>query len=742
MIKSSSLPFHRPISTGGKGSTVSRVALVCFLALGPRVLHAQSRDPIFSLERVLIGESAEQAADPTGMDSQEAELSEPPFSNEMISVERGEEDFSSELHSELQMVAGLSPVDLATGVNRVNLRGFPTPRLRNGFAQTGIPDVLNPDRVETIQGPLTPVTGRAAPGGIQNFVTARPRANPQTRVELAVSSLDQQQARFETTGPLVRKRLWQRTAGGWQRRRGPEQFSDNVFSWFSGSITYRRSRSTSLMFTVDYVETDANPAPGVPEYRLTTGGKIQGPYRPLAYFHTYGPAGHVERRIGTASAQLEKQLSGTISLRAMLLGWTRRLVEDRFTTGQYIVDTGKFNGTREPQRTFQPLTAGSAHVEVTARVAAKSSDHKLTASVDHIYTNYRRLQRGLESSDRNALPEDARFFDPDAPNYFRPAYDPLLYRRILTDRTEIAEYTSLAGSERAALWQGRLVASLGGRLDLVSLRLTDAKPGASRPHVSDRVSQFTHHAGLNYQVMKNRLLWFANSSTAFEPSTRVDARTGRIQGNETTLGYETGVKALFWRRRVSATLLLFRLYNQNISRRNPLYEDPIADANQTQPQLVAAGEERFTGGALDLKAQLTPAWSFSGRYTLTDATTTKSPDLPEEVGLPLTRLPRETVSASTRYNFPLSGGRNAWCGATLNYIGAFVSSYESASRAYLAFPGYALFGTNVGYSWKTKKKMSHNLQLGLRNLFDRDLVAVLARPGGGREVTGNYTLTF
>ena len=42
--------------------------------------------------------------------------------------------------------------------------------------------------------------------------------------------------------------------------------------------------------------------------------------------------------------------------------------------------------------------------------------------------------------------------------------------------------------------------------------------------------------------MRNKLLEFANTRTAYDPSTPLDPRTGRIQHNETTLGYENGLR--------------------------------------------------------------------------------------------------------------------------------------------------------------------------------------------------------
>ena len=690
------------------------------------------------------GEDEDEQFDSTGMGGPEAEMNEPPFSNDLLAGPQTEEDFIPELNAELSLATGVSPVDLATGVNRVNLRGFPTPRLRNGFSQIGIPEILNTERVELIQGPLTPVSGRAAPGGIQNFVTARPRARNHTRLRLYTDTLDSRQVRFENSTTLKPKKIWHRLSAGWLHREGPQPFSryDNTF--VSTALTFRHSRSASTMVMVDYAELSANPAPGLPEYRETTTGKIIGPYRPLADFHVYGPNAGISKKIASASAQFEGQLSRRVTLRATLQGWKRELSEERFTTSQYILDLGRFGGTREPQRIEQPLTAVTAGVETTARLSAFQTDHKVTLLIESNHLRYEREQRALPAAARNALPLTVRQFDPDSPDYSRPAYSPDTYSRLITDRREATSYTSVSLSERAAFWNGRLVGTAGLRSDFVSLDLEDDRPGAVRPQVTDRVRELTWHLGGNYQVAPGRLLVFANTSSAFEPSTRVDARTGRIQGNETTLGFESGLKGFFFDRRVSATALLFQYYNKNISRRNPLYEDPIIDAAQTQPQLVSAGEERFTGGTIDLKTMLFDTWTLAGRATITQALTTASPDLPEEIGRPITRLPRTTLGLSLRRAF--TGRFSGFSvGSTLTYISDFVAYYESASREYLAYPSNTLVSLTGGYSWKRpgkRRAQSHYVGLGIRNLFDRDLLASHARTGQERSLNASYSLTF
>ena len=705
---------------------------------------APNDDDVTLLDPLTVGEDAEDDFDPTGMGGAEAELNEPPFSNELLAGPQPEEDFQTEINTELAIATGASPVDLATGVNRLNLRGFPTPRLRNGFSQMGIPEVLSIERVELIQGPLTPVTGRAAPGGIQNFVTVRPRARQHVRVEATADSLGSLSTRIDNSAVVRPKKMWHRLSAGWQHREGPDTFSRSDLKFVSSALTVRHSRSASTMFMLDYSELSANPSPGVPEYRETSSGKIVGPYRPLAEFHTYGPEAGIEKKILSASAQFEGQIGRRLTLRANLQAWLRDLVQDRFTTNQYILDLGRFGGTREPQRIEQPLRAISAGVEATARLYAFKTDHKVTLLVESNLLDYEREQRALPTDVRATLPADVRLFDPDEPNYWRPAFDPDLYSRLITDRDEATQYHSVSLSERAAFWQGRLVGTAGVRADFVDLEVDDHRTDSPQPYVVDRTQEITWHAGGNYQLKPGRLLVFANTSTAFEPSTRVDARTGRIQGNETTLGFETGFKGLFFRRQLSATALLFRYYNQNISRRNPLYEDPIFDAAQTQPQLVSGGEERFTGGTIDLRTVLAKVWTLSGRATVTEAITVASPDLPEEIGREITRLPRTTLGLTARRAFE---GRLAGLSlsSTLTYVSDFVAHYESLSRHYLAYPSNTLVSLHAGYSWKTRSKKrpcSQYVGLGVRNLLDRDLLASHARVGQDRSINARYSLSF
>ncbi len=680
--------------------------------------------------------------DETGMGGPAAELSDPPFSNDLVSTSADEEDdASAAVNAEMQAIAAVNPIDLAAGVSRVDVRGFPTPRLRNGFTQSGIPEILNPERTEIIQGPLTPVTGRGAPGGIQNFVTPRPRTKAYGRLSASANTGNAQSLRFETGAPLVPRKSWYRLAASWSHKDGPQDFAHRDTRSLSGSLTVRKSAAASFMVQVDYLEMDANIAPGLPEYRPTRTAKVAGPYRELETFNVAGPNAGLRKRVASASVHYEGQPTRALNLRAGVQAFMREVDEDRWTTGQYLLDTQVFGGTREPQHFEQPLKAFVAQADATLRFVAMGADHKLLASVAHSLVDYERLQRGLDAAGRNALPADVRTFDPYAPNFFRPTYDPELFRRVITDRSETTGYTTVVVSERAAFAHGRLVATLGLRSDFVAFELEDRRPGAVFSTVKDNTTQTTWHAGANLLVSPSRLLLFANMSTAFQPSTRVDARTGQLQGNDTTRGVELGAKGLFLDRRLNLTALAYAFANENISRRNPLYNDPILDAQLTQPELVGAGEEEFTGGSLNFRGQVTPQWTLSGRAAYARAVTTRSPDLPEEEGRALTRIPRYNFSLQNRYAFPAGPWQGLSMGLGLVYLADYVHSYESASRDYLEYPAYTLASFNAGYRWRQGKR-EHALGLTCANLLDRDLLASHARVGAGRELGVNYSLRY
>jgi len=697
------------------------------------------------LERVEVQSRAEdEGIETTGFGSYEAQLRDAAFSNDLISADALEDDpAGKEIASELDRIATPSAVDLATGDSRVGLRSFPTPFLTNGFVLMGGIDLLNVGRTVVIQGALVPVLGRGAPGGIMDFWTNRPRASRSRTLAYTISSLERQSASLELNDATVPGRAWHRIAVDWSRKTGPETFAAMETRSLSAALTWRHSSAASTLVSFDYLQLHGVAAPGIPEYRVVTGQKVVGPYRPIAGFNGYGPDAGIRRRSALASVIVDAQVHPRMTVRAATEAWWRRIEQDRFTTSLLNLTTGRFEGTREPLHSEQPQQAMLLLAEATGRFAARRSEHKVMLALSHTIASYLREERALALALRNALPATVRLFNPAAPDYRRTPYNPTDYSRILTDRRERTRLSALELTERMSIAKGRAVFTAGLRKDLVNLRLHDRRAGLTpaQAFTRDSVDELSYHLGANYQAVPGQLLLFSTASTAFNPSTRVDVRTGRIQGNETTRGYDGGLKTRLADGRLDLTATAFTFINLDISRRNPFYGDPVHDANHTQPQLVAAGEEKFTGGKLEGRWRPLPQWSFSLVGSYVRAITTASPDLPEEVGRRLSRFPPYNVGVASSYSF----GPGRWQGLSLSgswsYVSDFTAYYEDRQRFRLDYPGYGLANLSASYSrrWGTR---THSVALGVRNVFDRDLLAALARLGAGREATLTYRLYF
>ncbi len=694
--------------------------------------------PAFSVN---ADDDADETFDTTGMGAGDAEMNDPVFANELTAVDYDlEEALESDTAAELTNLGTPSPADAVAGEQRLNLRGFPTPVLRNGFIQMGILETLNVDRTIVIQGPLVPVLGRAAPGGIQNFLTARPSARARNRVDVSTASDGRTRLRWEMTGAVQPKKLWQRWAVDWQRRVGDEAFMREEDLAVSGSLTWKHSRAASSMVSVDYRRYDGHPTAGIPEYKETALGKTIAPYRPLADFNVNGPEAGVTRETLLVALQFDRQVNRAIALRVAAEGWTRSIEQERFTASQYVLETGRMAGIREPRHGTQEQEAVAAHAEVTGRFRTGKIDHKLLGFAGVTWGDYRRDDRALSVAERDALPETVRSFDPFRPDFTYPAFDPERYSRVITARTQAARYSTLELGDRISPDQGRTVVTAGLRYDEVDLHIRDGRPAAVFPRVEDRTAQLSYHAGVNYQLVRNRALLFATTSTAFDPTTPVDSRTGQIQKNETTLGYEAGLRGRVAAKRLDYTVSGFLLYNRDIARRNPLYDDPILDVNQTQPQLVAAGEERFAGWRADGRYRFSDRLYLAVRGVRMDAITTKSPALGSEVGQQVARLPRETATVQMRYG-PAKGAAGFNASAGLSYIGDYVANYEDSRHAYLAYPDYTLLSLGAGYSWKIGERQA-SVGVSLRNVLDRDLLASNARTNAGRSVGVSARMMF
>jgi iron complex outermembrane receptor protein len=744
-------PRRRP-----RAASAALLAALCGLAaLSP--LRGQAPDPddpwlspplVLDPFEVHADDTGSDDHDPTGLDGAHATRTEPPFSNELLFDPAFDEIPLSEMESELGALAAsrTNAAEVAAGSETVNLRGFPTPLRRNGFTQTGIPEVLNPERSELIIGSLVPVVGRAAPGGVRNFESARPPGRVTRQLNASLDTLGGWRTGARATGVVVPKKTWYLVSASTSGRDGPQRHAETRQSGLALALAVRHSRATSTLWNLDFAELRGRPAPGIPEYRRTPGGPIVGPYLPLAEFHTDGPTAFVLRQTASASLQIESQLGPDLSLGSGTQIFGRDSGQDRFTTGQFVESTGVFSGTRQPTHREEAHRGLAHQTDLTRRFQALGADHKLLGGIEFSTSVNNDENRGIRSADlATYLPPDVLTFDPDSPNYFRPEYSPEIYRRVITDRGTHIDSAAAVLSLRSAFNRGRTVLAAGVRRDQTHVEVRDRRvapdaPAGIVPKSQKDLGNSSAHFGVNQRVGR-RLLLFATASSAAQPSTRVDSRTGRIQDNATTAGIDFGFRAQALDRRLTFGAMAHAYTNSDIVRRNPLYNDPVADANQTQPQLVTSGEEEFRGLTAQLGWKPAPGWTLTARATWIDAYTVSSPDLPEEEGRPLAQLPAFIAATGARRSFTTGPLKGLSLGGTLTHVGRTVQSYERADRERLDHPAYTVANTDASYTWKAGR-VTHTLSAAVNNLLDTDLLEKLARVGAERSLGVAWRVAF
>ena len=617
-------------------------------------------------------------------------------------------------------------------------RGFATPRLRNGFAQSAFPEIIIGGRRELLTGFLATYYGRTAPGGILNTISRRPAPKPAKEFEVRGSSVPSVSFATDSSFLIGARTRSGKIVGTAAWREGPEEFAYREEWTAAASVRAKVTKNTTLLVEAESAGLRGNAAPEIPATRETRGAKIGGPHLPLADFNSNGPDASSGRLSQSLSTIVEHNTESGLIVRGVAEWWGRTNEEHRFSTGAFLLDQRVFDGVREPEFTERDDESVGMQFEIDGRLRLERSDHRWVVGVEASRAEGERTRRMLPRSARDQLPLSVSRLDPLDPDYSLTPYSPDVYSRIVSQRTETTDYQAVFLGDRFSLARGRFSGTAGVRYDWVDAEVTDLRSGEMTTSTGSS-GRTTYHAGLVGVLNGGRLAWYLNTSTAFQPQRKIDARTGRILANESTTGFESGVRWEGASKRLTVNGNLFRLFNSDIVRPNPFYDDPVLDPDRTQPQLVASGEERFTGAEATIRWSPEPFVTLSAKGTVLEAITTRSPDLPEEVGRQLTRQPKLTGGLSARVAVPAGTWKGAALQASLTWVGPHTVTYEDSRRLGVAYGSYAVVNLSADYGWKAPRRQ-HTIGVAVRNLLDRDLPAATGKRGGDLGLEMRYRL--
>jgi outer membrane receptor for ferric coprogen and ferric-rhodotorulic acid len=422
------------------------------------------------------------------------------------------------------------------------------------------------------------------------------------------------------------------------------------------------------------------------------------------------------------------------------------------------VQQGIFKG-REPYTARIPEDNRQGQIDLLTSFDLGETSHKLLFMMDGSRGHYRSMNWQMQTADRNKLPTAVRNVDPTSPDDSFFAHDDLT--RNTGDKATNTDMLGFLASERATLASGRLLLFGSVRLDRQKVEYHDFL--SPKNDATKNTTQTSYSVGGNWHVLGDKIVLFANTSTAFDPQTQIDRGTGELQDNITAEGFELGAKGDIVDKKIYWMATAYQIDRSDIPQKNPAF---IAGEDGEFPpgvsEFIGTGVERSKGLELELFGDVTENLSFTLAVGRMDCYTKESSDDPASVGVKLLRIPDLNWGATTRYRFATGPLKGLSTGVAARFTGSYIARYGTfgsevtgtgditnnlvlnygpSNRIEEVRPDTTLASFFVNYSFSTGK-YRHTVGFYVNNLFDEEWWTVTGRVGVGREFRVNYGLHF
>ena len=545
-------------------------------------------------------------------------------------------------------------------------------------------DTYGAERLELLRGPASVLYGQNGPGGLINYVSKRPTAEPHYEVEAGAGSFDRYEGRFDFSGPITEDGALQYRAIGLAREADTQidyVEADRLF--FSPSLTWE-GEDTTLTLLAHYQRDDA----GWGTQFLPASGTVQGnPNGEIPVSRFAGEPGFDKYQLDqfTVGYQLEHRFNDVFTVRQNArYAYIHNDSELVYGVGLNPADPQQRLLSRVGDESESELGSVAVDNQAQARFDTGPVAHTALLGVDFQYYDF---------SDRGASRSvaDIDIFDPDYGADLGPAVP-------YEDSDHMQRQIGIYAQEQAKLFD-QLVLVAGGRYDFAK---SESEEEIFNIESETEDSAFTGRAGLVY-LFDNGLAPYASYSESFMPQIGTDAAGSPFKPEEGRQ-YEVGLKYQPPGWNSFVTVSLFDLVKQNVLTPDPA--DPVNSQVQT-------GEIRSRGIELEGVASFDSGLDVTLAYTFLDAEITKS-NVEGEPGNQPERTAKHSASLWADYTIPEGGFAGLGAGAGARYIGpTFGDNFEE-----LRLPGYTLFDASVHYDWNNVR-----FQLNGSNLADKAYVA-------------------
>ena len=634
-------------------------------------------------------------------------------------------DVSPDMMNEIVTYApGVTKTNASFGGTRdqMNIRGFETQPLRNGFAGAGLVDPATIARVEVSRGPSSVLYGSLAPGGVINYLVKRPKAERGGDLSLSVGSYDRLGAQLDIWGsidPSEKIRYRFVAVGDTRKDIYPNYRSEHtlvfpVIQWLpfpDWSITADFERSKTAENSTPLLKPQIRPSNFSPAQRVGWS------FYPLPKDFSYSNKNDLREQDNTVSS---------IEVLGKVIGWDVRGYYNFNQRHVYFLSTGTSDVTNNlPADASFNYLGRRGRLEgnnATGEALQLETSRKFTFGSNFVQVlvggqDLRGFGNGFQYNRAGGLnPPKWDLRDPST--WDRDAYirlsDLVLSSYNYSNSKTRSYYATAIGN----FFQNRLTLLGGYRLNelenFTRNRITNVT--TVNPSVKKNSPQF----GGMLKITKTIGL-YASYSTSFsgQPGTKFvrGVPSGPIEPVEGE-GYDAGLKFDFIDGRLSFNAGVFKATNDNFA--TNIFE--IVPGTSTTLQSTITGRTmESTGAEFEGTYVANQNLQIYASYGYMDASIKKSVVANFPVGTPLSFAPKHSFSFLGKYTFTQGMLKNAHVGSGVQAISEqFYSEELGSSVVPFKLDGYALVDFFCGYSWKHRGHLQSSLQLQVKNLFDSD----------------------
>lgn len=670
-----------------------------------------------------------------------------------------------------EVVKNISGVNQNSSYNDFSIRGFRATgnrnsgNLLNGMrAQTSLwkqSSLANIERVEVIKGPASALFGNAAPGGVINRVTKKPLFENKNSITVGVGSWNTLKTYGDFTGPLnPKKTLLYRLNLGYEKTDSFRDLQGSESIIAAPSFSYIPNEKTHI--NVDFVYQNFNGKIDRGQSVPADGNVYSTPIsRSLSAANDFLK----ENTLNTTIA-LTHKFSDHISLNAIYLNssYSEDMLEHTQANLYYkqignganafrYADPNKVMMTANQRKRYFANNSFNTYFNFNFNTGILK--HKLLVGYDYFISEQKAgsssiSAQGYLSKDKtkvvntytttaNVLAGSVQTPTTNVPVF--DLYDPIAGNAYKDISKYIWKQNTLNPYEEyshGVYMQEQIDISIVKLL--IGLRqewFTETLNKETTKEISRQTSAFIPRVGLVVEASENINL-YSTWVKGFQPQganiqSDPDRYGGPFDYMKSEL-YEVGLKTEWFNKRLSATLAIFK-----ITQENSLEQSPKAGKADWRVPV----DEESNGFELDVAGQILPNFSVVANYAYTDARIVKLKEegAIKDLNVQRPSTPRHAANLWTKYIFENGSLKGLGAGIGVSYASERLGQVGRRATA-ASYPDYTLLNAVLYYKVKDVQ-----LQLNVNNVLNRTYWIsgydnLRNFPGAPRNINASVTYQF